>query len=238
MIKHAAVGFLDGVNPIDADRWYFRYHSKECIRFFGPWLRRYETYRALTPPGDARQFGLRGGRYTELWYDSRESYIEARPNDRPYTRPSFPGTASPPPRAASLIVSAMPTDDFLGKEPTPEATHILRWICVFKYPEGVSLQDGEKWFLETHSREMKQQPGLLRYVSHRVIENSPLNTPWVRLAELWYEDFSTWHKANIESPVRYTPPPWGGTAPFVDMASTFVGYKPDVDFLRDNPIIP
>jgi hypothetical protein len=145
---------------------------------------------------------------------------------------------SPAPRAASLIVPAMPTEDFPGKEPTPEEKHILRWVCVLKYPEGVSLKDGEEWYLRIHSQEMKQQDGLLKYVSHRAVDNSPLNSPWVRLVELWYEDFAAWRRANVESPPKYSMPPWGGSAPFVDMASTFVAYKPDVDFLKDNPVIP
>jgi hypothetical protein len=31
---------------------------------------------------------------------------------------------------------------------------------------------------------------------------------------------------------------WGLSFPFVDRVSTFVGYKPEVDFLKDSPIIP
>ena len=39
-------------------------------------------------------------------------------------------------------------------------------------------------------------------------------------------------------PPRYTPPPWNGEYPFVHLASVFVREKPDVDFLKDDPIIP
>jgi hypothetical protein len=237
MIKQVAIGFLDGVNPIEADRWYFRYHSKECIRFFGPWLRRYESYRAYDPPADAKRFGVRSGRLTELWYDSVESFVEAKPFGWPFTRPSFIRFVEAPP-AAGAIVPAMPTEDFLGRAPTPEERPILRWVCVFKYPEGVSVDEGEKWYVHTHSREVAQQPGLLKYVSHRAIEKAPMPSPWLRVSELWYEDFDTWRKAVIDSSPRYTKPPWGKGEPFVDMASTFVGCKPDVDFLKDNPLIP
>lgn len=133
----------------------------------------------------------------------------------------------------------MPTEDFLGKEPTPEEKPILRWVCIFKYPNSVNLEDSGKWYLEVHSWEVKQQGGLLRHVSYRTpLANSPLASPWVRVAELWYEDFMAWEKANLTSPPPYTPPPWGGSDPFVDMASEFAGYNPDVDFLKDNPVIP
>jgi hypothetical protein len=237
MIKQVAIGFLDGVDPVEADRWYFRYHSKECIRFFGPWLRRYESYRAYNAPPGAEHFGVRQGRLTELWYDNIESFIEAKPFSWPFTRSSFTRFVQAPP-AAGAIVPAMPTEDFLGKAPTPEERLILRWVCMFKYPEGVSVAEGERWYLETHSHEVAHQPGLLKFVSHRAIENSPRPSPWLRVSELWYEDFGAWRKAVIDLPPVYTKPPWSTEAPFVDMASTFVAYKPDVDFLKDNPLIP
>jgi hypothetical protein len=239
MIREIFAGFLNGINVIEGDRWYFRFHSKEVVRFWGPWMRRYETYRAHDPPADAKRFGAVDGRLTEIWFNNMDDFTEADTYRRPYTMPSWrPGAA------ALTIVPAMPTEDFLGKEPTPEEKTILRWLCVFKYPDSVSLEDGERWYLRVHSQEVKQQPGLLRYVSHRSIvvekheKHGPFPTPWQRVSELWYEDFATWRKAVIDSPPRYTVPPWGGTYPFVDMVSIFVGYKPDVDFLKDNPLIP
>lgn len=155
MIKQAAIGFLNGVDSMEADRWHFRFHSKECVRFFGPWLRRYESYRALEPPPEAEPFGVRRGRMTELWYDSVESFVEAKPFNRPFTPGSFTRAAEDPPAAAALVPT-MPTEDFLGKEPTPEERSILRWVCLFRYPEGVSVEDGEKWYLGVQSQEVKQ----------------------------------------------------------------------------------
>ena len=238
MIKHVFVFEAD--NMIELDRWYFRYHSKECIRFFGPWLRRYETYRAYDAPPEADRFGVRRGRMTELWYSNVEDFIEAKPNDRPYTRltPSSGGTGTPPKPTAITMVPAMPTEDFLGKEPTPEEVTILRWYIVLKYPEGVPLEEGEQWYLEVHSQEAKEQTGLLRYISHRVLDNPPIETAYHRVTELWYENFDAWRRAVIESPPEYTPPPWHREGPYFDMVSTFIPYKPDVDFLKDYPLIP
>lgn len=236
MIKHVFLGAA-WKSMIEADRWYYRFHSKETLRFVGPWLRRYETYRAYEPPPEAERFGVRNGRLGELWYDSLEAWIEAAPNSRPYTPPPPAAVANRTPGARTMV-PARPTEDFLGKEPTPEEVTILRWYCVFKYPDGVPLEEGEKWYLEVHSQEVKQQPGLLKYVSHRTVEQPPFPIPWHRVSELWYEDFAAWRKAVIDSPPRYTLPPWGKEEPFVDMVSIFVGYKPTVDFLRDKPTIP
>ena len=114
----------------------------------------------------------------------------------------------------------------------------MRWFCVFRYPQGVSLEEGERWYLDTHSREVKEQPGLLRYVSHRALENPLFSGVWHRMSELWYENMAAWRMAAVDSPPRYTPPPWNGEYPFVHLVSVFVRNKPDVDFLKDDPIIP
>lgn len=235
MIKHVFIGFLRRLNEIEATRWYFRYHSKEVARFAGPWLRRYETYKAYSPPVEAKNFGAINGFHTELWYSRVEDFIEADPDRKPYTPPPGGWSAALGP---VTMVPAIPTEDFLGREPAPEQCPILRWIRFIKYPEGVSLRDGEKWYLEVHSREIKTQSGLLKYVSHRTLESSPVLNPWHRIEELWYQDFETWRKANIEGKPNYTLPAWKKPEPFFDMASTFVRYKPDVDFLKDNPPVP
>jgi len=236
MIKMTAIGFLNGVAPTEADRWYFRYHSKECIRFFGPWLRRYESYRAYPFLREAEPWHPLGGRLTELWWDSVESFQESMPFSWPFTPSAFT-KASNAPQGSGVVVPAMPTEDFLGKNPLPEAQTILRWVWAFGYPEGVDEAEGEKWYLETHAKETCRQEGLLRFVSHRAVE-PPILPGKIRISELWYEDMDAWYKAVVESPPDYTPPPWSKTAPFLDMQSTFVGYKPDVDFLKDSPFIP
>lgn len=178
------------------------------------------------------------GRLTELWYPNVADWKEAAPYARPYTPPAGGWEKFFGRNSAVTIVPAMPTEDFLGKEPTPEETTILRWVQVFKYPEGVSLEEGDKWYLGVHSAEAKRQPGLLRYVSHRVPDDAPFKTPWLRVSELWYRDFAAWHEAMSKTATDYTKPRWSAAYPFVDMISTFVSYKPDVDFLRDNPAIP
>ena len=85
------------------------------------------------------------------------------------------------------------------------------------------MEEGEKWYLEVHSHEAKEQPGLLRYVSHRVLENPPIVTPWHLVTEMWYEDFDAWRKAVIDSPPKHTPPSWRKEEPFPDMISTKEG---------------
>jgi hypothetical protein len=238
MIKHVFVGFLNGISEIESERWYLRFHSKEVVRFFGPWLRRYESYRAYEPPPEARRFGAVGSRMTELWYASVEDFIEAKPNSRPYTFAPWFATAPPHAIATGVtIVPAMPTEDFLGKEPTPEERHILRWYCLIKYPDGISLEEREMvpQCSFTRGKASDRSTQICKPLNHRKSANQDSLASFGRAV---YEDFAAWRKAVIDAPPHYTPPPWTKEEPFIDSVSNLIKYKPDIDFLKDNPIIP
>lgn len=48
-----------------------------------------------------------------------------------------------------------------------------------------------------------------------------------------------YQKADVDSPPRYTPPPWEAKeVSFVEMKNIFVRSKPDVDFLKDGAMVP
>ena len=222
------------------DRWYFRYHSKEAMNWFGPWMTRYGTYKAYDAPPEADDSLVKQGRVTEIWYNSVQDFDDAGSLRKPYTFPTPIPWAVEGARnhMATSLVPANPTEDFLGTEPTPEATPIIRFYSLFSYPEGVSLEEGEKWYLEVHSQEAKEEPGLLRYISHKAIEDSPLTWAAHRLTECWFESIDAWRTATVDSTIAYTPPPWHKEGPFVNTVSILIPYKPDVDFLRDNPTIP
>jgi len=248
MIKEAVIGLFDSMEPVMADRYYIRFHGADVVRISGPWLRRYESYKAYEPPPEATaRFGARKGRYSELWFDSIEAYKE-RP---PLT------TATPPPedeRAHGrmqdvILVPALPTENFLVKQLDPEKTTIMRWVCGIRYPENIPVDEGEKWYKEVHAPEiLRAQEGLLiGFYSYKAIitdvpmmgpPDQKLPRPWARVSELWYKNIADWRKANIESNASYTPPPWGGEYPFVEMTCNFIDLKPDIDFLRNIYVLP
>lgn len=245
MLKEVAIGVFDNApSQAEADWFYMRYHGPEITRLSGPWMARYQLWLPYEPPGEAvERFGAVRGRYAELWY-REEDYLD-RPEMRGVTPPPFNANSARKSGQANAMVPANPTDVFYDSDPHPEKTPILRWVTFIRYPDGVSIEDGEKWFLEVYAREAVKQPGLLKFVSHKVVDFGDVKVPgtdipdgmpamkkWVRLCEYWYTDFDAWRKATLESPPRYTPPPWGGTYPFVEMASTFIPYYPDVDFLK------
>jgi hypothetical protein len=58
--------------PIDhianMERWYYREHSSEISRRYGPWLERHESFMALNAPVDAQQYGFYNWRITECYW--------------------------------------------------------------------------------------------------------------------------------------------------------------------------
>jgi hypothetical protein len=174
MIKEVVFGlFLDAPSEVEADRFYMRYHAPEAIRNSGQRLRKYVMYRPYDPPEEAVQrFGAVKGRYAELWFASEEEY-HSRPGQAEWTLPSWETDKTrkiPKGGKYPNTVPAQPTEEFYDLDPNPEQTPIIRWIQTIRYPEGVSVEEGEKWFLEVHSKEALKQPGLLKFISYKCLE--------------------------------------------------------------------
>lgn len=258
MIKSVFVMNIRSMNDLPAmERWYVRYHAPETMSNHGVWLTRYHSYRAVPAPPEAEHYGCYNYRLTELYFRGvdemagpgaplaftwfpNQMEIMGLIGKNPYTteweaRPEGP---HPP---VQCYVPARPTEDFFGAGLSIDEKTILRWYIAFKYPEGVPVEEGEKWYLDVHAKEVMQQPGLIRYFSHRALEipRRPSQYPWHRVTEQWYENLDGWRKAVIDSPPKYTKPPWGKMdeypflEPYVDFVSMFVLERPTDNFLRD-----
>jgi len=233
MLKQLWLGYLHGLNTPASLDWYYNTHAKEFVRWFGPWLRRYETYVASVPPGLSRgvtgAFGILPGRYTEIWWASKEEFVEANPLDlsKPYTQ--LPVNFTPEQMFGGLTVTQAPPDhDFLGKEPNP-ASPIIRWVRALKYPAGVKRPD--EWYMSDYVPAVLRRTGdqLLRYVSYKTFDEVLIHDPviapfdqWDRVDEMWFSDYSSWQTA------------FGTTydSGFEKVISNFMSVVPDKDFLR------
>lgn len=229
------------------ERWYYKDHSPEIVRRYGPWSVRHDSYLPVAAPDEARRFGFFNWRLTEGWW-----------RDLPKPGPQGALSFTPPPvwpRVACCFTPFQPTEDFLGHQVRPHERQVLRWFVMFKYPDGVSAAEGERWYLDTHVPEATQQPGLWRFFSYRVIrEHIPLPGTWAddgrpptdsvlprwdRVSEMWYESFDDWRRSVLSEPPAYTAPPWASCPaypflrPGVDFVSTFVLERPTDEFLRD-----
>jgi hypothetical protein len=139
------------------------------------------------------------------------------------------------PTAVGLAVRAIPTEPVLVNPLPLRGKPYFRWLQAIKYPAGVSHEEAEAWYLEVHAPELKRLEGLLRFMSFAAVDPPSARSPWVRLSEMWFDDYASWREAVLASRPEFTPPPWGGEFPFVDMVSVFVNDVPDVDVLRQQP---
>jgi hypothetical protein len=259
MVKEVSMGvYSNAVSQTELDRYYLRYHGPEIVKFSGPWLRRYQLWLPYDPPGEAvERFNAVRGRYAELWFGSAEEYLD-RPSHGPMSKAAFATEGEN--KQTVVMVNAKPTEEFYDPDPNPEQTSIIRWVQIIRYPDGVSTEDGEKWFLNIHAKEALKQQGLLKFASYRVLTEvgekmmqmmqksmgassgggaaMPKTKTWARVNEYWYKDMDAWRKAVLDAPPAYTAPSWGGTYPFVEMISTFIPYMNDIDFLKGGYIVP
>jgi hypothetical protein len=174
MIKEVVFGlFLDAPSEVEADRFYLRYHAPETLRISGAWIRQYVMYRPYDPPEEAvGKFGAVKGRYAELWFASMEEY-QSRPSHGAWSLPSWETDQSrkmPKGAKYATLLPALPTEEFYDPDPNPEKTPVVRWITAIRYPDGVSVEEGEDWFVNVHAKEVLKQPGLLKFVSYSCLE--------------------------------------------------------------------
>jgi hypothetical protein len=256
MYREVCLGIMNGApNEAEADRHYMQDHGMEVISVSGPWMSRYQIWLPYDPPKEAAErFGAVKGRYAELWF-TEENYADRPPLSAQrfpeWTKQDNPANANRDKMTTNGMFPANPTDTFYDSNPHPYDTSIVRWITFIRYPEGVLVEDGEKWFLEVHAKEAVKQPGLLKFVSYRswepqrAVSGAPTAgatmpdgmikpRSWVRMCEYWYKDIDAWRKAVLDSPPAYTAPSWGGEYPFVDMMSSFIPYYYYYDFMNQS----
>jgi hypothetical protein len=168
MVKEVAMGvFTNAPSQQELDRYYLRYHGPEVMKFSGPWLRNYKLWQPYDPPKEAMErFNAVKGRYAELWFSSEEEYLD-RPAHGPMSKANFKSVGEN--KQTVVMVPAKPTEEFYDPDPNPEETPILRWVQITKYPDNVSVEEGEKWFLNVHAQEALKQPGLMKFVSYKVL---------------------------------------------------------------------
>ena len=239
------------------ERWLLKDHAAETLAMNGPILDRYTSYRAVPAPRGAEAYGYYNWRLTEHWWrenpfrgqgqmDQGTSFAETWPPN--YTDilglPSgearsskWGGTPDGKHPPVKMFIPRRPSEDFKGKGLTMADGTVLRWVVAIKYPEGVSQEEGDHWYINVHAPEVCKQPGLKRFFSFGKI--APSTTLFVRISELWYENAEAWTRSVIEEPQEYTRPAWAQDdrypflEPFVDMFGTFILEAPTNDFLRD-----
>jgi hypothetical protein len=98
-------------------------------------------------------------------------------------------------------------EDFKGSQRTVEDGPNYRWQFIMKYPEGVSLEEGDKWFYEEVVPKFQAMPEVLRMLSSKVIQKVN-GCPYQRVVEMWFNCPSAWHRAAIKKAKKINKPSW------------------------------
>jgi len=237
------------------ERWLIQHHFPDSVMAVGPSMDRYMSYRAVPPRPemyeDVKEFGYYNWRVTEHWFaHDRVPFTptlrsrlgdwvpDAKNIKNLANNPGWSGTKDGHHPVVEGLVPLVHTNDWVGNRLSLEDPPMLRWYVAHKYPEGVSEEEGEDWFVNVHAKELMQQPGLTRFFSSVTLDLGPRPRVWHRLTELWYESFSDWKRDNIISPPKFTKPSWATYdkypffEPYVDYCSTFILECPTNDYMH------
>lgn len=120
---------------------------------------------------------------------------------------------------------------------------MIRFVHLFNYAAGVSVEDGEAWYLGQHVPQVRKLPGVVRYRSWRQVDvgipypSAGAPTPFdqfARRSELCFESFEAWRQA-----VKANPTLWAssqeGVPGFREFECLFLEEEPEFDLLRDAP---
>jgi hypothetical protein len=243
MIRTIIFHHLLDLNDLPAaERWFYRYHIPEVLRS-RPLS--YLSYRAVPPPPGAEDYGLFNYKIHENVHapegETKLAHLSMTPEVVPL-------------RVIMVNVPVAPTEDFLGSDLALDDKTILRWITVFRYPEGVSVEKGDNWYINVHAPHVMRQPGLTRFFSYRVLPSavpvrkgaskflhpgSEVSSNWHRVSEMWFENSNGWVESIIKSPPGYSKPVWATHddypffEPGVDFVSMFILERPTDDWVRE-----
>jgi hypothetical protein len=240
-------------------RWLYKQHVPESISQFMPYCTKYSTYHALPLPQGAQDFGAYNCMMTEHYWlfnifqqqgtadSSGLAFGEEFPAD------FMEMTCQPPSKVLRqsgwqgtregyhpLVFSFAPIfweDDFKGAGRLTDAGPNFRWLFLLKYPDEVSIDEGDAWFKEVFAPEVCANPEVNRFISSRQLDEPRIN-PFQRIAEIWFDDSEGWRRAMVERAGSYTKPPWAGWdrlpffEPYKDFVGVFILDRPESDHLQ------
>ena len=111
-------------------------------------------------------------------------------------------------------------DDFKGEGRTVEDGPNYRWQAVINYPEGVSIEEGDKWFKEEFVPAFADQEETTRILSSR-IEKDVNDCQFDRVFEMWFPCQSAWINAVETAAKKVAKPSWAETEDFPYLKKSF-----------------
>jgi len=216
--------------------WLYKYHVPESISQFGPYVSKYAFYPVLPTPPDGERFGPIRMQLTEHYWMVNPMSIELQHKALneyfPIDVLKWQGTVpddddadlmlgGDDARSTGGVDTGMPPfifafvpvwweEDFKGKERTLEDGPNYRWQFVINYPDGVSAEEGDKWFYEEVIPAFTAMPEVVRILTSKIICEVN-NCPFHRVVEMWFDGPAAWHKAAVENTTSIKKPDWAET---------------------------
>jgi len=116
---------------------------------------------------------------------------------------------------------------------------LVRFVHFFNYAKGVSIKDGEKWYLEEHVPRVRKLPGVVRYLSWRAEEPISLPSPdrydrFVRRTDLYFKDMDMCLGGTTGNPGLWMASV-DGIPGFGEFECLYLEEEPQYDIMRDVP---
>lgn len=216
--------------------WLYRYHIADSISQFRPYVAKYAFYPALPTPPEGERFGTCKMQLTEHYWlvnpmteeFKNKAFTEYFPVDVLKWQGNIPddedlsngkkvniegddaratgGDNGMPPFIFAFVPICW-EEDFKGSKRTVEDGPNYRWQFVMKYPEGVSMEEGDKWFYEEVVPKFQAMPEVLRMLSSKIIQEVN-GCPYQRVVEMWFDCPSEWYKAAVVKAKDIKKPSW------------------------------
>lgn len=98
-------------------------------------------------------------------------------------------------------------EDLKGKERTIADGANYRWQCLIRYPENVSMEEGDRWFYDILVPYFQGCGTVNRMLSSKVLKN--INDPnYDRVMELWFDGPEEWYETVVKNADRIKAPDW------------------------------
>ncbi len=226
--------------------WLYYYHVPDSISKFGVYCNKYAFYNALPVPPEGERFGTRRMQMTEHYWMVNEmqpamqvtafkEYMPLEvlrwqgmiPDEAPAENlniggdehRSSGGEGDRPP----FFFGHVPINwenDYKGKGRMINDGPNYRWQFAIKYPEGVTAEEGEKWFEEEIVPYFQGRPEVLRFLSSKIIQDI-VGCKFHRLVEIWFDGPEEWYQAAVVGAESLAKPTWAQQDKFPFLKSNF-----------------
>lgn len=242
-------------NRVKLQNWLYATHVPDSISQFGPYVTKYAFYNSLPTPPEGERFGTHRQQLTEHYWMinpmtdflKNKALTEVFPMDVLKWQGNMPeddesvNMEGDDARATGgdngcqpFIFAFVPVwweEDFKGKDRTIADGPNYRWQFAYKYPDGVSTEDGDKWFYDQVIPYLQKQDDVTRILSSKIIQ-SVNHCPFYRVVEVWFEGPNQWHDVAVTGAAEgIQAPPWADKAsqdkfpymkPYFEFASLFL----------------